>query len=258
MAEAGDTVAIAISVNGTDQTGQATFAADGSWTYALTDLVSGQSYTVAATATDALGDTASSGPLTFVVNAPHPSLPLLAYDSDAFTGANGITYVASTTTSLQGSSYYSSNTLTYSVNDGPAQPVSVDAEIPDRWGLTLSGLVNGETYSVALTATDGQGDSATGAPFVFTVDTSAVEGPVSDPAVTPGSDGQNYITGANFNGGVTTISGQAAPDETVWLWGESATADPPAWGSSTTPVTVAVNPDGSWNYTIAGLVNGPN
>ncbi|PWT89061.1 MAG: hypothetical protein C5B56_07740, partial [Proteobacteria bacterium] len=257
-AEAGDTVAIAISVNATDQTGQATVAADGSWTYALTDLVSGESYTVAATATDALGDTASSGPLTFVVDAPHPSLPPSAYDSDAFTGANGITYVASTTTRLQGSSYYSSNTLTYSVNGGPAQPVSVDPEIPDRWGVTLSGLVNGETYAVALTATDAQGDSATGAPFVFTVDTSAVEGPVSDPAVTPGSDGQNYIKGANFNGGVTTISGQAAPDETVWLWGESATAGPPAWGSSTTPLPVAVNPDGSWNYTIAGLVNGQN
>ena len=75
--------------------------------------------------------------------------------------------------------------------------------------------------------------------------TGTSESAIADPAVTVGLDGKSYINAANFNGGVTTLSGTASAGDSVSVSvnGQAAQA-------------ATVNPDGSWTLQLSGLVNG--
>ncbi|RTL69928.1 MAG: hypothetical protein EKK41_13465 [Hyphomicrobiales bacterium] len=127
---------------------------------------------------------------------------------------------------------------TVTVSDGThVTPATVSAD--GAWTAAISGLFNGQSYSYTATATDAAGNTATSAPFAFTVKTSTFESAITDAAVTGG-----YLNGAHFNGGSTTLSGKAEAGDTVTV----------SDGTHATVATVAS--DGSWTAVISGLGNG--
>ena len=85
-----------------------------------------------------------------------------------------------------------------------------------------------------------------GGSYDFTVESTITESPISDAAVTKGSDGKLYLNAANFNGGTTTLTGTADAGDTVIVNVNGFTGD------------ATVGADGAWSYTVTGLTNGEN
>jgi autotransporter passenger strand-loop-strand repeat protein len=77
--------------------------------------------------------------------------------------------------------------------------------------------------------------------------TSTFESPIADASVTIGTDGTRYINAANFNDGVTTLTGTAEPGDSVTV--VDRTRDSVVGNA-------VVNPDGTWSVTVSGLTNG--
>ena len=66
----------------------ATMAAGGAWSLTLTGLTDGQSYSAVATATDPAGNTASSAPLAFTVDADKGETATLSTTTSSKTHSN--------------------------------------------------------------------------------------------------------------------------------------------------------------------------
>ncbi len=241
-AEAGDTVSV--SVNG-GPAQAATVADDGSWSLALTGLADGQSYSALATATDAAGNTAQSPAFAFTVDTTTSESAIS--DAALTVGANGQSYLNAAqfnggVTTLTGTAE-AGDAVSVSVNGGPAQAATVADD--GIWSLALTGLADGQSYSALATATDAAGNAAQSPAFAFTVDTTTSESEILDSALMVGADGQNYLNAAQFNSGVTTLSGTAEAGDTVSISVNGGQAQ-----------AAIVSADGDWTFALTGLADG--
>ena len=208
QAEPGDTVSVAVTLNnGTPTTKLATVLSDGSWTLQLTGLKNGESVSALATATDAAGNTASSGTYSFTVDTAAPKAPTGLADSSILNGwVNGTNDTAAQT--LTGQAEAGSTVTVY---NGNAVLGTTKAD-PNTgaWSYTLGQLPNG-AYSLTATATDAAGNtSSKSAALKFSVEQSTWENAITDSAVKQGADGNFYINAAHLNSnGKTTLTGTA-------------------------------------------------
>ena len=143
-------------------------------------------------------------------------------------------------------------TLTGTADAGDAVIVNVNGFTGDAtvgadgaWSYTVTGLTNGENVLAIATVSDPAGNFA-GRSYDFTVESTITESPISDAAVTKGSDGKLYLNAANFNGGTTTLTGTADAGDAVIVNVNGFTGD------------ATVGADGAWSYTVTGLTNGEN
>ena len=232
---AGDTVNVVEEAFGsqTGFFGPATVAPDGAWTLTLTGLSDGNTYLAQATATDPAGNTAQSSTLFAVATTTSESA---ISDSAVTTGTDGKSYINAAhfnggSTTLTGHAQpkaglevEAGDTVSVSLNGGAAQAATMAAG--GAWSLTLTGLTDGQSYSAVATATDPAGNTASSDPFAFTVDTTTSESAIADSAVTTGTDGNSYINAANFNGGSTTLTGQAEAGDSVNVVEEAFGSEP--------------------------------
>ncbi|RTL72620.1 MAG: hypothetical protein EKK41_03755, partial [Hyphomicrobiales bacterium] len=136
------------------------------------------------------------------------------------------------------------STVSVFLNGATTPAFTATADPTGAWSHTVGVLADG-SYSYVATATDAAGNvSLPTAPLAFTVKTLTTESPITDAAVTIGSDGAAYLNAAHYNGGTTTLSGKAEAGDTVTV----------SDGTHVTTATVAS--DGSWTAAISGLLNG--
>ena len=239
-AEAGDTVVVS---DGTSSY-NATVDASGNWTAAIEGLVSGQSYSYTATATDAAGNTATSQPLVFTVKTATSESPIA--DAAVTFGTDGNPYISAAnfaggSTVLTGSAE-PGDTVVLSDNTGNTYQAAVEAN--GNWTVAIAGLISGQSYSYTATATDAASNTATSQPFSFAVKAATSESAIADAAVTIGTDGNPYINAAAFNGGTTTLTGNAEAGDTVVV------------SDGTNSYNATVDASGNWTAAIGGLVSG--
>ena len=236
----GDTVAVSDGTNSYN----ATVDASGNWTAAIEGLVSGQSYSYTATATDAAGNTATSQPLVFTVKAATSESPIA--DAAVTFGTDGNPYISAAnfaggSTVLTGSAE-PGDTVVLSDNTGNTYQAAVEAN--GNWTVAIAGLISGQSYSYTATATDAASNTATSQPFSFAVKAATSESAIADAAVTIGTDGNPYINAAAFNGGTTTLTGNAEAGDTVVV------------SDGTNSYNATVDASGNWTAAIGGLVSG--
>ena len=244
-AEAGDTVSV--SVNGA---AEAATMAGGAWSLTLNGLIDGTAYSAVATATDPAGNTASSDPFTFTVDKMTSESAIS--DSAVTTGTDGKSYINAAHIFPDGATALTGlmepgdiATLSVDYNGSPNfVPVPTEGTVEGTWHALID-LVDGESVSVVATASDVAGNTASSAPLTFTVDTMTSESAIADSAVTIGRDGKSYINGANFNGGVTTLTGTAEAGDTVSVSVNGGTAEAAAMAAG-----------GAWSLTLNGLADG--
>jgi hypothetical protein len=132
-----------------------------STSHTFTGLTNGQEYTVDIVATNAAGD--SQAATTSATPLPAPQAPAPA----AATAGNGTLDVTWTTPATVAGHPVSSYQATVVRHDGNGSPVTFTSNSSDAGGLVtehlFSGLVNGQLYDVAVTATNdiGTGPAAT-------------------------------------------------------------------------------------------------
>ncbi|MDI9847308.1 Ig-like domain-containing protein [Rhodoblastus sp. 17X3] len=275
QAEAGDIVELNLPTNigssssgaGAGKAAFATVAPDGSWSYTLAGLVNGQSYTATATAIDPAGNIATSAAFSFTVDTTPPTESAIS-DSAIVVGPDGVNYInaahfsdGSTVLTGQadpGDEVWLSGPPGWNLSEGGGNTfrfypvVAADGS----WSYTLTGLADGQSYTLTAVAIDAAGNVAASDPFSFTVDTTTSESAISDSAVTVGTDGQNYINANHFNNGSTTLTGQAEAGDIVELNLPTNIGSSSSGAGAGKAAFATVAPDGSWSYTLAGLVNG--
>ena len=148
-------------------------------------------YSLALSASDNAGDTASTGQVALTVLAPMTAIA----PADVATHAN------LTATSTAPSASNASGTVTWSVASGVANGIAVAS---DTGIVTVSGVAAG-TYKVALKATDQAGGSATTAQFTVTV---SAEMTASAPA--------NLATHSNLTAATAAPAAQGAGGTVTW------------------------------------------
>jgi len=156
-------------------------------TCAVTGLSNGTAYKFQVLATNATGSGAYSSPSPEVTPSGPPSAPTIT----SITGGDGSLEVAFTA----GSSTLAINNYEYSLNSGTNWISAADATSP----LTISGLINGTTYSVILRGVSASGSGLASTPSSGTP--SALPGEPTITAVTSGGDGTSLV--------VTFVAGYA-------------------------------------------------
>ena len=122
------------------------------------------------------------------------------------------------------------------------EPVQVADATTGAWALTLGGLGDGARAVLGddRPAAPTRRVRRAAIPFAFTVDITTSESAIGD-AVATGTDGKSHINAANFNGGSTTLTGQAGGGR---QGDGSVGPSPPAQSSP----TVFVAADGAWSF----------
>ncbi|PWK34954.1 Ig-like domain-containing protein [Cupriavidus plantarum] len=222
-AEAGSIVNL---YNGTTLLGTVT-ATGGTWTFTPPALADG-TYTITATATDAVGNTSvASGGFTFRVDTAAPALPTVG-------ASNGAT--------LSGTAEAGSLVGLDFNGDGIAD-ATVTATAGGTWTYTpASPLVNGTV--VAVTATDAAGNVS--APASTTIDRLAPAVPI----IVSVSDDVAPVVGGIALGGRTndttpTLAGTAEAGSTVSVF-----------NGATLLGTAVADANGNWSFTTPALANG--
>lgn len=238
-----------------------------SWTYSLaaSNLVSGDSYSVTAHATDSLSNTGTSVAVTFTYNTTAPTVVVTYPLSGTTYGANwsgkltGTATFTNTASNVQvaientttaywynGSNFTTATSQTFNTASGTTS-----------WTYTLaaSKLVTGDSYTVIAEATDKAGNVGTSASYSFTYSTAAPTSTVVYPA-------SNTITyGANWTGTITGTATFVNPASYVTVVIKNTTAA--LWWNGTSfaaTKSTAVDAIGttSWSYGLAAanLVSG--
>ncbi|MFY0575795.1 Ig-like domain-containing protein [Cystobacter fuscus] len=193
---------------------------DGSWKVTLNSPLTNGTYTATATATDAVGNTATDTS-TFTVDTTPPAVAITA-PTNGRTSSQEVTEV--TGTAEPGSK------VTVVV-EGTTYP-EITVPTSGIWTVPLnSPLTNGGPYTATATATDAAGNTAT-ATSTFSVDTVAPAAPVIE---TPRN-------GAVLSASPAAISGTAEKNSTLTLVLTTGT-------TSTTYGPIPVNEDGKWTFT---------
>jgi autotransporter-associated beta strand protein/probable HAF family extracellular repeat protein len=151
-------------------------ASTGIWSFPIGQLADTSTHSYTVTATDAAGNVSQpSAPFSFTVDTTTSESAIS--DLAVTTGTDGKSYINAHnfnggSTTLTGTAE-AGDAVSVSVNGGSAQAATVAPS--GTWSLPLSGLSDGESVSVVATATDPAGNTATSAPFSFTVETDAGE-----------------------------------------------------------------------------------
>jgi hypothetical protein len=272
--------------NGTSfsTTGQSFVPASGTATWSLglatSNLVSGDSYSVIAEATDSLGNTGTSSMVSFTYCTTHNTTPpsvSITYPvnnatySTNWTGA--VTGTASSNsgsgTAITGAAVAIENTTTGKWWDGSAFELGtksfVAANSTTSWTLSLAAsvLVSGDAYSVIAEATDSLGNQGESSTVSFTYSTAPPSVSISYPVKAASyyaSSWTGAITGtaASNSGASTTVSAvlvslqQASGAASCWTGsGNAFTAPCPNYLPVTTGTT-------TWSLNLAAsdLSNG--
>jgi hypothetical protein len=238
-AEADAVVHLDLDGNGTFET---TVQADasGAWSIAPVPPIA-NGLTIAATVSDAAGNTSTSAMATIDALAPPvPGVPTVTDDVGPLQGtlANGATTDDAQPT-LSGSSEAGA---VISIYDGATLLGTALADGAGAWSFTPSGPLTPGGHSLTVTATDARGNtSAPSAPFALTVDSAAP----GTPAITTIADNAGPSQGVTANGGVTddprpALSGTAEAGATVSIYDNGALLG-----------TVPTNGVGFWSFTPA-------
>ena len=196
-----------------------TCTTDGSSTYCeIAGLTNGTAYVVSVSATNAMGATGSDGSVTGTPAAA-PNEPT----DVSLLAENNAVYVSWTSATDNGASITS---YTITLDDGAHTPVVVTLS-----GLAtsayISGLTNGTTYSVVVTATNPQGTGPGSTPQEVTPATTP--GAPTDITVTP-SDGTLSVSWTAGSSGGSSITGFTVTADDGVHTASTCTTD----GSSTT------------------------
>ena len=185
-AEAGDTVQISDGTNAYT----ATVASGGSWTANISGLANGQTYTYAATAMDAVGNTAKSQPFSFTVDTASPDI--------AITSTAGVTNtatqtIAGTVTAAPGEAALGPTVALY---DNGTQ-IGTAPVTNGQWSTTLT-LPNQGANAITASDTDAANNTGTSAPVTYTL--------VTAPTWTGAAGDGNWSTAANWSTGLVPTS----------------------------------------------------
>ncbi|UJD88974.1 hypothetical protein FS594_09295 [Rahnella aquatilis] len=183
---AADAVTVEVLINGTSY--PATQTGD-SWSFTAPELADGN-YAVQVRVTDDAGNVATSGALDVTVDTAI-SAPLITLSDD--TGVAGDNQTNDTTPGFAIATDADVVTVLVSVDGGAAQAAVQDAA--GQWHFTVPSALADGGHNLVVTVTDTAGNSTSGEPFAFTVDTT-LSLPVID--LTDGSD-----TGAGTTDNIT-------------------------------------------------------
>jgi len=147
QAEAGDTVTVTDGTN----VYNAMVASNGSWTAQISGLANGQSYSYTATATDAVGNTATSDPFGFTVDTTPPTVASVTENIAVNPSAASVTVNAVAADPVGVSSV--------TVNGAGSASLTSGSDTSGTWSYTDTPFQNGKhTYSV--TAADAAGNTS--------------------------------------------------------------------------------------------------
>ena len=164
---------IALTLNGNPVGATITADGDGNWTYAFSPALADDSYTVAATATDAAGNESASNSVNFTVDTTAPGAPVISAPADgALTGDS--------TPGISGTAEPNS-TVEVSIDGTPVGTATADGN--GDWTFTPSTPLSDGSHTVSATATDAAGNtSAASSTNTFTVDAGDPVVVISTPA----------------------------------------------------------------------------
>lgn len=214
--------------NGTTSLGTANADGNGAWTFTPGTALPDGTYTLTATATDAVGNTGpASAVFTLTVDTATPAVPVI-------TASNGTTIAG---TADAGS------IIQIDLNGDGTGDTSVTADADGNWRYDASpALANGITINV--TASDAAGN--TSAPAAVTIDALAPTVPVIDTITDNAAPGVGVlVSGAATNDTTPTLAGTAEPNAVINLY-----------DGTTLVGTVTANGVGAWTFTPAALSDG--
>ena len=226
---------------------------DGSWSFTLSGLTDGTSYSAVAIATDPAGNTAASAPLSFITDVTTPILRyLLINPNTGLSTGGGVSVDTDTFTAagFVGDSQPGTGVEVFATLNGSSQSVSIGMATVDAGGnfrISTQPLADGE-YIFSVVATDVAGNVTTlVGPYGVTVNTTAPAAPaLSDASVVNG-----YVNATNDSTAQALAGTASAGDKiNVYLNG----AAPPVFnttadGSGNWSVTLGRLVDGSYSYT---------
>ena len=234
-AEVSSTVTVTITdSNGTVvETQTPTVDANGDWTFDAAQLADG-TYTVAASATDAAGNTGMATNVTFTVDTTAPSVTITAPADNAVTGDG--------TPTISGTVSEPGSTVTVTITDSNGNVVETQTPTVDAngdWTFDAASLGNGD-YTITANATDAAGNTGNDTTSSFTVDATAPSVSITAPA-----------DNANLADTTPTISGDVSePSATVTVTITDSN------GNIVETQTPTVDANGDWTFDAAQLAEG--
>jgi Ca2+-binding RTX toxin-like protein len=207
--------------DGSTLLGQATAAANGSWSIEVDGLDEG-AHSLTAVASDGAGNSsAPSAAVSVTVDTIAPSAPVLdalpAVTNDSTPQVSGSAEPGSTVRILQGATVL-------------AETV---AAANGSWSVSLAAALADGSYSFAVVAVDAAGNASAAAPLTLAVDTAAPEAPTINAG--PSLTNQDSLL----------LSGTAVPGSLVSIFDNGVLA-----------IQVTAGTDGNWSVTLDGLEGG--
>jgi hypothetical protein len=210
----------------------------------LTVTQSAQTETVTVHAFEAGGAVQETTPVTIGPGVPSTATSSLTASPTSVAADGGTSTLTVTVEDAAGNPVV--GTFVTWVVTGSSASITEQAATTNSNGVATATLTAHSTRTETVTVTAEEG----GAPTITQESTQVTlvglsESAISDTAVTTGTDGKSYINAANFNGGVTTLTGTAEAGDTV-----SVSVN----GGAAQAATVAAN--GAWSLAVSGLSDG--
>lgn len=233
---ANDVIIIYDSINNQPATevGRVTVDSNGNWSWRPESDIDEGSHQFTATATDEAGNVSATSPgITITVDTVAPDVPVIGAVGG---GSNGSTITDATPT-VGGTGVNGETVIVY--NNG-AEVGRVDVT-NGEWSFTLPAQTDGP-LNITVAGVDAAGNvSATSPVFTVTLDTVAPE----IPQINAISDSQFANDTLYTRDSTPTLTGTGEPNSTVIVSVDGVPS----------PVTVTVQPDGSWSWTAGSTLS---
>ncbi|WP_106604257.1 Ig-like domain-containing protein, partial [Chitinophaga ginsengisoli] len=196
--------------------GTVTANASGNYTYTFSPALPDATYSITATASDAIGNTsAQSSPLSITIDATAPNAPVITTNK-LITNNN--------TPTITGTAEANSTVTIYK---GGVAVATTTANASGSFSYTFSPALADNVYAVTATAKDAAGNVSSQSNVLnITIDTQAPPAPVVSAVATPANDN------------TPTVTGTAEPNSTVTIYHDGALAG-----------TTTANASGNYTYT---------
>ncbi|KEQ53403.1 Ig-like domain-containing protein [Sphingobium chlorophenolicum] len=209
--------------------GTATADGAGAWTFTSAALTDGTTHAFTAQATDAAGNTGTSGAYTISIDTTAPALTI-----DTGTVASGSS-TNDTTPTINGSGAPANGTVT--ILDNGVAVGTATADGAGAWTFTSPTLTDGTTHAFTAQATDAAGNTGTSGAYTISIDTTS-------PAIT--IDTGTVASGGSTNDTTPTINGSGAPaNSTVTILDNGIAVG-----------TATADGAGAWSFTSPALTDG--